>query len=65
MGVIPDDSKQRNALAGIVFCAVVVYFAHSMWYSGAKEALVAQQSRLENIQTQNSGGPDVGHRRRT
>ena len=40
MALIPDDSKQRNALAGIVFCLVLLYFANSMWYSGAKEALV-------------------------
>ena len=70
MALIPDDSKQRNALAGIVFCFVVLYFANSMWYSGAKEALVAQQDRLESLETQNrvaqtlaiSGGRDLEER---
>ena len=70
MALIPEDSKQRNALAGIVFCFVVLYFANSMWYSGAKEALVAQQDRLESLETQNrvaqtlaiSGGRDLEER---
>ena len=70
MALIPDDPKQKNALAGIVLCAVAVYFANSMWYSGAKEELVAQQARLETLETQNrvaqtlaiSGGRDLEER---
>ncbi len=70
MALIPDDPKQKNALAGIVLCLVAVYFANSMWYSGAKEDLAAQQARLENLETQNrvaqtlaiSGGRDLEER---
>lgn len=53
MALIPDDPKQRNALGGIVFCLVALYFANSMWYSGAKEELTAEQARLEILETQN------------
>jgi type IV pilus assembly protein PilO len=67
MGLIPEESKQKNALAGIVFCLVAVYFANSMWYSGAQEELAAQQARLESLETQNrvaqtlaiTGGQDL------
>ena len=70
MALIPDDPKQKNALAGIVFCLVVVYFGNSMWYSGAKETLAADQARLESLETQNrvaqtlaiTGGADLEER---
>ena len=70
MALIPDEPKQKNALAGIVFCLVLLYFANSMWYSGAKEELTAEEARLENLETQNrvaqtlaiSGGRDLEER---
>ncbi len=70
MALIPENPKQKNALAGIVFCLVVLYFGNSMWYSGAKEALSAEEARLETLETQNrvaqtlaiTGGADLEER---
>jgi type IV pilus assembly protein PilO len=70
MALIPDDPRQKNALAGIVFCLVAVYFGNSMWYSEANGALAAEQARLETLETQNrvaqtlaiTGGADLEER---
>ncbi len=70
MALIPDDPKQRNALGAIVLCLVALYFANSLWYSGAKEELAAEQARLETLETQNrvaqtmaiTGGRDLEER---
>jgi type IV pilus assembly protein PilO len=53
MPLIPDDPKQKQALAVIAVSLVVLYFANSLWYAGATEAVEAQQARVENMQAQN------------
>lgn len=53
MPLIPDDPKQKQALAVIAVSLVVLYFANSLWYSGATEEVEAQQARVENMQAQN------------
>ncbi len=53
MPLIPDDPKQKQALAVIAVSMVVLYFANSLWYAGATEAVEAQQARVENMQAQN------------
>ena len=53
MPLIPDDPKQKQALAGIAVSLVVLYFANSLWYAGATEAVEAEEARVENMQAQN------------
>jgi type IV pilus assembly protein PilO len=53
MPLIPDDPKQKQALAVIAVSLVVLYFANSLWYAGATEAVEAQEARVENMQAQN------------
>ena len=53
MALLPSDPKQQQALAAIAVSLVVLYFANSFWYSGAKEGVEAEETRLENLQTQN------------
>ena len=53
MALIPDDPKQKQALAVIAVSLVVLYFANSLWYSGAMEAVEAEEARVENMQAQN------------
>ncbi len=53
MALIPDDPKQKQALAVIAVSLVVLYFANSLWYSGAMEALEAEEARVESMQAQN------------
>ena len=53
MPLIPDDPKQKQALAVIAVSLVVLYFANSLWYTGATEAVEAQEARVENMQAQN------------
>ncbi len=53
MALIPDDPKQQQALAVIAVSLVVLYFANSLWYSGAIESLEAEEARVENMQAQN------------
>ena len=53
MALIPDDPKQKQALAIIAVSLVVLYFANSIWYSSATEAVEAQEARVENMQAQN------------
>ena len=53
MPLIPDDPKQKQALAVIAVSLVVLYFANSLWYTGATEAVEAQEGCVENMQAQN------------
>ncbi len=53
MPLIPDDPKQKQALAVISFSLAALYFANSLWYSGATEAVEAEEARVENMQAQN------------
>lgn len=53
MPLIPDDPKQKQALAVIAVSLVVLYFANSLWYSGATETVEAEEARVENMQAQN------------
>ena len=53
MPLMPDDPKQKQALAVIAVSLVVLYFANSLWYTGATEAVEAQEARVENMQAQN------------
>ena len=53
MALIPDDPKQQKALGAIAVSLVVLYFANSLWYSGAIEAVEAEEGRVENLLSQN------------
>ena len=53
MPLIPDDPKQKQALAAIAVSLVVLYFANSLWYTGATERVEAEEARVENMQAQN------------
>ena len=53
MPLIPDDPKQKQALAVIGFSLAVLYFANSLWYTGATETVEAEEARVENMQAQN------------
>ncbi len=53
MPLIPDDPKQKQALAAIAVSLVVLYFANRLWSSGAREAVEADEARVENMQAQN------------
>ena len=53
MALIPDDPKQQKALMVIAVSLVVLYFANSLWYSGALETLVAEEERVETLAAQN------------
>ncbi len=53
MALIPDDPKQQKALGAIALSLVVLYFANSLWYSGAVEAVEVQEGRVENLLSQN------------
>jgi type IV pilus assembly protein PilO len=53
MALIPDSPKQQQALAVIAVSLVVLYFANSLWYSGAIEAVEAEEARVENMLAQN------------
>ncbi len=53
MALLPDDPKQQQALMAITASLVVLYFANSLWYSDAMEALEAEQARVENMEAQN------------
>ena len=53
MPLIPDDPKQKQALVVVSLSLVVLYFANSFWYSGATEAVEAEEARVENMQAQN------------
>ncbi len=53
MALIPDDPKQQKALGAIALSLVVLYFANSLWYSGAVEAVEVDEGRVENLLSQN------------
>ena len=53
MALIPDDPKQQKALGAIAVSLVVLYFANSLWYSGAMEEVEAEEGRVENLLSQN------------
>lgn len=53
MALMPDDPKQKQALAVIAVSLVLLYFANSLWYSVATEEVDAQEARVENMQAQN------------
>ena len=53
MPLIPDDPKQKQALAAIAFTLALLYFANSLWYSGAIEEVVAEEARVETMEAQN------------
>jgi len=53
MPLIPEDPKQKQALAVIAVSMVVLYFANSLWYTGAVETVEAEEARVENMQAQN------------
>ena len=53
MPLIPDDPNQKQALAAIAFSLALLYFANSLWYSGAAEAIEVQEARVESMQAQN------------
>ncbi len=53
MALIPDDPKQQKALGVIAVSLVVLYFANSLWYSGAIEQVEAEEGRVENLLSQN------------
>ncbi len=53
MPLIPDDPKQKQALAAIAFTLALLYFVNSLWYSGKMEEVEAQEARVENMQAQN------------
>ena len=53
MPLIPDDPTQKQALAAIAFSLALLYFANSLWYSGAVEEVESQEARVENMQAQN------------
>ncbi|MCH8812308.1 MAG: type 4a pilus biogenesis protein PilO [Gemmatimonadetes bacterium] len=53
MALIPDDPKQQKALMAIAVSLVVLYFANSLWYSGAVETIEAEEERVENLAAQN------------
>ena len=67
MALLPTDPKQQQALAAVAVSLVVLYAANSLWYSGAKQEVETQETRLETLQTQNrtaqtlaiSAGQDV------
>jgi type IV pilus assembly protein PilO len=67
MALLPTDPKQQQALAAVAVSLVVLYVANSFWYSGAKQEVEAEETRLETLQTQNrtaqtlaiSAGQDV------
>jgi len=53
MGLIPDDPRQQKAVGAIAVSLVVLYFANSLWYSGAMEAVEADEARVESMVSQN------------
>jgi Tfp pilus assembly protein PilO len=53
MALIPDDPKQKQALAVILVSLFVLYFANNLWYSGATETVEAEEARVETMQAQN------------
>ena len=53
MALIPDDPKQQKALGAIAVSLVVLYFANNLWYSGAVEAVEAEEGRVENLASTN------------
>ena len=53
MALMPEDPKQQKALMAITVSLVVLYFANSLWYSGAKEAVDAEEARVESMESQN------------
>ena len=53
MPLMPDDPKQKQALAAIALSLAMLYFANNLWYAGATEAVEAQEARVENMQAQN------------
>lgn len=70
MALLPDDPKQRNALiVGLLF-VVGLYFVNSQWRSGKLDEVVALESRLEVLETNNQraaviaarGGTDLEER---
>ena len=53
MALIPDDPKQQKALGAIALSLVVLYFANSLWYTGALELVESEEGRVENLAAQN------------
>ena len=53
MALIPDDPKQKQALAVMAVSLVVLYFANSLWYSDAIGTVESEEARVENMQAQN------------
>ena len=70
MALIPDDPKQKNALViGLLFL-VALYFVNSRWRKPKLDDVVALESRLEVLETNNQraaviaarGGTDLEER---
>ena len=53
MALMPDNPKQQQALMAITISLVLLYFANSLWHSGAREAVDAAEARVENMEAQN------------
>ncbi len=53
MALIPDDPKQQKALGTIAVSLVVLYFANSLWYSGAIATVEADEARVDLLVSQN------------
>ncbi len=53
MALLPDDPKQQKALGAIAVSLVVLYFANTLWYSGATDIVEADQARVDVLVTQN------------
>jgi len=62
MALIPDDPKQQKALVAGVVALAVLYFANSMWLSGMREDLQADQDRLEALQASNRQAQNLATR---
>lgn len=62
MALIPEDPKQKQALGVIALSLVVLYFANSFWYSGAREAVELEEARVENMESQNSAAQTLAIR---
>ncbi len=53
MALLPDDPNQQKALGAIALSLVVLYFANSLWYSGATAEVEADQARVDVLVSQN------------
>ncbi len=53
MALLPDDPKQQKALGAIAVSLVALYFANTLWYSGATDVVEADQARVDVLVSQN------------